>query len=528
MIDFNRPHLTGKEAHYMYQAVYNGKLSGNGEFTKRCQHFFEERYGFKKCLLTTSCTDALEMAAILCDIQPGDEVIVPSYTFVSSALAFVRQGAKIVFADSMERNPNIDADKIEALITPRTKVIVPVHYAGVACDMDKIMDIANRHGLLVVEDAAQAIDSYYGLTPCPPLLKARGDVKSADVMNYSLLEGNAKTMRGMPTDAEMVLWEQIRNNQLGQKFRRQHVIGNYIADFVCLAKQLIVEVDGEYHLSKEQQASDTERDAWLREQGYQVIHFTNEQVLYQTEYVLHTIKEALLPSPSPRLQERGSRGEARPLGGIGHLAAFSFHETKNIIAGEGGMLVINDERFIRRAEIIWEKGTNRAEFFRGEVNKYGWVDTGSSFLPSEVVAAFLWAQLECLDEIQARRKKLWNLYYDMLSQPPLSFRRGDGGEARGEASLPDLPPYATNNAHMFYLVCQSLEERTELIKRLKENDIQAVFHYLSLHSSPYYQDKHDGRDLPECDRYADCLVRLPLYYDLKEEDVERICKLIIR
>lgn len=262
-IPFNKPYLTGREAHYMYQAVMKGKLSGNGEFTKRCQSFFEERYGFKKCLLTTSCTDALEMAAILCDIQPGDEVIVPSYTFVSSALAFVREGAKIVFADSMERNPNIDAEKIEALITPKTKVIVPVHYAGVACDMDKIMEIANKYNLIVVEDAAQAIDSYY---------------------------------------------------------------------------------------------------------------------------------------------------KGRPLGSIGHLSAFSFHETKNIIAGEGGMLAINDERFIRRAEIIWEKGTNRAEFFRGEVNKYGWVDTGSSFLPSEVVAAFLWAQLEELDNIQNRRKLLWNRY----------------------------------------------------------------------------------------------------------------------
>ena len=260
-IPFNKPYLTGREAHYMYQAVMKGKLSGNGEFTKRCQSFFEERYGFKKCLLTTSCTDALEMAAILCDIQPGDEVIVPSYTFVSSALAFVREGAKIVFADSMQRNPNIDAEKIEALITPKTKVIVPVHYAGVACDMDKIMQIANKYNLIVVEDAAQAIDSYY---------------------------------------------------------------------------------------------------------------------------------------------------KERPLGSIGHLSAFSFHETKNIIAGEGGMLAINDERFIRRAEIIWEKGTNRAEFFRGEVNKYGWVDTGSSFLPSEVVAAFLWAQLEELDNIQNRRKLLWN------------------------------------------------------------------------------------------------------------------------
>ncbi len=368
-IPFNKPHLTGKEAHYMYQAVYNGKLSGNGEFTKRCQQFFEDNYGFKKCLLTTSCTDALEMAAILCDIQPGDEVIVPSYTFVSSALAFVRQGAKIVFADSMERNPNIDAEKIEALITPRTKVIVPVHYAGVACDMDRIMEIAEKHSLLVVEDAAQAIDSYY---------------------------------------------------------------------------------------------------------------------------------------------------KGRPLGTIGHLSCFSFHETKNIISGEGGMLGINDARFIRRAEIIWEKGTNRAEFFRGEVNKYGWCDIGSSFLPSEVVAAFLWAQLESLDEIQAKRKLLWNKYYELLK--PLA--------EKGRFRLPVIPDYATNNAHMFYLVCNNLEERTALIKKLKENDILAVFHYLSLHSSEYYKDKHDGRPLPECDRYADCLVRLPMYYDLDKNDVERICEVI--
>ena len=370
-IPFNKPHLTGKEAHYMYQAVAEGKLSGNGAFTKRCQQFFEERYGFKKCLLTTSCTDALEMAAILCDIQPGDEVIVPSYTFVSSALAFVRAGAKIIFADSMAENPNIDAEKIEALITSRTKVIVPVHYAGVACDMDRIMEIANKHNLIVVEDAAQAIDSYY---------------------------------------------------------------------------------------------------------------------------------------------------KDRPLGAIGHLSAFSFHETKNIIAGEGGMLCINDERFIRRAEIIWEKGTNRAEFFRGEVNKYGWVDTGSSFLPSEVIAAFLWAQLEHLDEIQSRRKHLWELYHSNLSSLALS--------PNSLIALPGLPEYATNNAHMFYLVCNSLEERTALIKHLKDNGVLAVFHYLSLHSSPYYMDKHDGRALPECDRYADCLVRLPMYYDLKDEDVVEISRLI--
>ena len=370
-IPFNKPHLTGKEAHYMYQAVAEGKLSGNGAFTKKCQHFFEERYGFKKCLLTTSCTDALEMAAILCDIQPGDEVIVPSYTFVSSALAFVRAGAKIIFADSMEENPNIDAELIEALITPRTKVIVPVHYAGVACDMDRIMEIAEKHNLIVVEDAAQAIDSYY---------------------------------------------------------------------------------------------------------------------------------------------------KGRPLGSIGHLSAFSFHETKNIISGEGGMLCINNERFIRRAEIIWEKGTNRAEFFRGEVNKYGWVDTGSSFLPSEVIAAFLWAQLEQLDDIQSRRKHLWDLYYSCLTPLALS--------PNSLIALPGLPEYATNNAHMFYLVCNNLEERTKLIKHLKDNGILAVFHYLSLHSSPYYQDKHDGRALPECDRYADCLVRLPMYYELKDEGIFEMCKLI--
>lgn len=384
-IPFNKPHLTGKEAHYMYQAVYNGKLSGNGEFTKKCQQFFETRYGFKKCLLTTSGTDALEMCAMLCDLKPGDEVIVPSYTFVSTALAFLREGAKVVFADSMKRNPNLDAATIESLITPRTKVIVPVHYAGVACDMDAIMSIAQKHNLLVVEDAAQAIDSYY--------------------------------------------------------------------------------------------------------------------------------KSSIINHKSPM-----------PLGSIGHLAAFSFHETKNITAGgEGGLLVVNDERFIRRAEIIWEKGTNRAEFFRGVVNKYGWVDMGSSFLPAEINAAFLWAQLENLDEIQNKRKSLWNCYYERLSLLGENLRK-EAGDA--PFSLPDIPDYASNNAHMFYLVFPSLETRTALIKHLKENDILAVFHYLSLHSSAYYKDKHDGRALPECDRYADTLVRLPMYYDLELEDVERICKCI--
>ncbi|MBR2167493.1 MAG: dTDP-4-amino-4,6-dideoxygalactose transaminase [Paludibacteraceae bacterium] len=378
-IPFNKPHLTGKEAHYMYQAVFHGQLCGNGEYTKKCQQFFEERYGFKKCLITTSGTDALEMCAMLCNLKPGDEVIIPSYTFVSTALAFLREGAKVVFADSMKRNPNLDAETIEALITPHTKVIVPVHYAGVACDMDRIMEIANRHNLLVVEDAAQAIDSYY---------------KS-----------------------------QMTNGK-----------------------------------------------------------------------------------------------SQMPLGSIGHLAAFSFHETKNITAGgEGGLLVVNDERFIRRAEILWEKGTNRAEFFRGAVNKYGWVDMGSSFLPAEINAAFLWAQLENLDEIQTKRKALWNKYYELLK--PLA--------EKGYFMLPDLPDYVSNNAHMFYLVFPSLEKRTALIQHLKSNNISAVFHYLSLHSSQYYKDKHDGRELPECDRYADTLVRLPMYYDLEIADVVRICGCIV-
>lgn len=370
MIPFNKPFLTGKEAHYMYQAVYTGKLSGNGVFTKKCQAFFEHKYGFKKALMTTSCTDALEMAAILCDVKPGDEVIVPSYTFVSSALAFVRQGAKIVFADSCVNNPNIDADKIESLITDKTKVIVPVHYAGVACDMDKIMEIAHKYNLLVVEDAAQSIDSYY---------------------------------------------------------------------------------------------------------------------------------------------------KGRPLGSIGHLAAFSFHETKNVISGEGGLLAINDERFIRRSEIIWEKGTNRSEFFRGEVNKYGWVDTGSSFLPSEIISAFLYAQLENIEMIQNRRKNIWQQYYEGLNELA----------KKGCFCLPNIPEYATNNAHMFYLVCRSMEERSSLIKYLKDNGVWAVFHYLSLHLSDYNKKNSNNiPELPYCDRFADCLVRLPMFYELKDEEVSLIIALI--
>ncbi len=373
MIPFNKPYLTGKETHYIYDAVNSGKISGNGKYTQLCQDFFEKRYGFKKVLLTTSCTDALEMAAILANIEPGDEVIIPSYTFVSTAIAFIRQGAKIVFADSYSNNPNIDADAIELLITNKTKAIVPVHYAGVACDMDKIMELSKKYNLLVIEDAAQAIDSFY----------------------------------------------------------------------------------------------------------------------------------------------IGKDGVKRALGSIGHLAAFSFHETKNIISGEGGMLTINDSRFIQRAEIVWEKGTNRAEFFRGEVNKYGWVDTGSSFLPSEVIAAFLWAQIENLEDIQNRRKLLWDTYFKSLKtiESP-------------NFNLPEVPGYATNNAHMFYILCSSIAFRTTLINALKENGLHSVFHYLSLHSSEFYKNKHDGRELRNSDNFSDCLVRLPMFYELNIVDIEKAASII--
>jgi len=369
MIDFNKPFLTGKETEYIKQAVESGKISGDGIFTKKCHQFFEGKYGFKKALLTTSCTDALEMAAILINIQPGDEVIIPSYTFVSTANAFVLRGARIVFADSNTKNPNLDADLIEALITPKTKAIVPVHYAGIACDMDKIMALADKYNLFVVEDAAQAIDSFY---------------------------------------------------------------------------------------------------------------------------------------------------KGKPLGSIGHLATFSFHETKNLISGEGGMLAINDEQFINRAEVIREKGTNRSQFFRGEVDKYGWVDVGSSFLPSEIISAFLYAQIENLEKIQSKRKAIWDQYYNNLFE--VATQNGIG--------LPFIPDYATNNAHMFYLICQNLEQRTGLINYLKENGVLSVFHYLSLETSPFYREKHDGRKLINSDKYTNCLVRLPMFYDLANSQVDYICGLI--
>jgi dTDP-4-amino-4,6-dideoxygalactose transaminase len=368
-IPFNKPFLTGNETKYIEEAVYSMKISGDGMFTKKCHLFFEEKYGFHKCLLTTSCTDALEMAAILIDIQAGDEVIMPSYTFVSTANAFVLRGAKIIFADSLPNHPNIDVSKIEALITPKTRAIVPVHYGGVACDMDAIMALAHKYKLYVIEDAAQAIDSYY---------------------------------KGLP------------------------------------------------------------------------------------------------------------------LGGIGHLAAFSFHETKNIISGEGGMLVINDEQFAHRAEIIREKGTNRSQFYRGEVDKYGWMDIGSSFLPSDIIAAFLFAQLENLNKIQQKRIAHWNSFYDKLK--PLADKN--------LFKLLDCDEEKTNNGHLFALIMPNLDERSQLIEYMRSKGILAVFHYLSLHKSPFYQEKHDGRTLENCDKFSDTLIRLPFYYELTQQEIELICSSI--
>lgn len=364
-IPFNSPHFTGREAHNASLVGIYGKLSGNGVFTQQCHTFFENRYNFRKVLLTTSCTDALEMAALLANITSGDEIIMPSFTFVSTANAFVLRGAKIVFADSQTNSPNIDPESLPALITPQTRAIVVVHYSGVACDMDRIMAIANEYNLFVIEDAAHAIDSFY---------------------------------------------------------------------------------------------------------------------------------------------------KGRALGSIGHFGTLSFHETKNIICGEGGMLAINDERFVKRSEIIWEKGTNRAAFYRGEVNKYGWVDIGSSFLPSELTAAFLYGQLEDLDNIQTKRIRIWEWYFAALR--PLADA--------GYIELPVVPAFATQNGHLFYLLTKGMRQRDALIQHLNKHGIQAVFHYLPLHASPYFHNRHDGRLLTNADRYAACIVRLPFYYDLKEEQIKKI------
>jgi dTDP-4-amino-4,6-dideoxygalactose transaminase len=353
MIPFNKPFFCGKELQYIQDAVSAGKISGNGMFTKKCHAFFERRYHFNKVLLTTSCTDALEMAAILCDIQPGDEVIAPSYTFVSTVNPFVMRGARIVFCDVYPTHPNMDHQLIEALITERTRVIVLTHYAGVACDMDAIMSISEKYSLILVEDAAHAIDSYY---------------------------------------------------------------------------------------------------------------------------------------------------KDRPLAGLGHLGAFSFHETKNLISGEGGMLVINDAKMIERAEVLWEKGTNRTRFFRGEIQKYEWVDIGSSFLPSDIIAAFLYAQLENLQVIQDKRKQVWSAYKDGLKEL----------EERGLISLPYLPDHATNNAHMFYIILPDIFQRDALIDYLAKAGIMAIFHYVPLHTSRFYTSRHGESLLPCTDYFSERLFILPV------------------
>lgn len=366
MIPFNKPYMTGRELWYIAQAHTNGHLAGDGMFTKNCHAWLEARTGGSKALLTHSCTAALEMAVILADIQPGDEVIMPSYTFVSTANAFVLRGGVPVFVDIRRDTLNIDESKIEAAITPRTKAIVPVHYAGVACEMDTIMDIAQRHKLLVIEDAAQGIMSTY---------------------------------------------------------------------------------------------------------------------------------------------------KGKPLGSIGHLGAYSFHETKNIIAGEGGALLINDERFAERAEIIREKGTNRSQFFRGQVDKYTWVDTGSSYLPGEVIAAFLWAQMEEADGITLRRLAIWEHYHESLASL----------EMAGLLRRPIVTENCQHNAHMYYILLESLAQRTEFIQKLSEQKINSVFHYVPLHSSP--AGTKYGRVsgvLKNTEELSDRLLRLPLWIGITEQQQAKV------
>jgi dTDP-4-amino-4,6-dideoxygalactose transaminase len=369
-IPFNSPYLTGKETAYIMEAVRFQHLSGNGYFTKKVHQFFKVRYGFPFCLLTTSCTDALEMAALLLRIAPGDEVILPSYTFVSTANAFALRGAKLVFADTTAQYPNISAEAIAPLITDKTKAVVVVHYAGAACDMRAIKELCDGHRLFLVEDAAQAIDGYF---------------------------------------------------------------------------------------------------------------------------------------------------DGQPLGSFGDIACFSFHETKNIHCGEGGLLVVNRAEFRERAEILWEKGTNRSAFFRGQVDKYNWVDLGSSFLPSELNAAFLFAQLEALPEIQSRRKSIWKQYYESLAPfQHLGF------------SLPQVTDTASGNSHLFFLCCADIDERDELIAYLKQHQVMAVFHYISLHNSPYFKEKHPAnRPLPHTDHFSDTLLRLPFYVNLSEAAISTITDTII-
>lgn len=370
MIHFSKPAFIGNEEKYLKEALTNQRLSGDGPFTKKCHEWFEKQIGTKKALLTTSCTHALEMAAILLDVKEGDEIIMPSYTFVSTANAFVLRGAKIVFVDIRPDTMNIDETQIEQAITDKTKVIVPVHYAGVACEMDKIMQIAKKYNLYVVEDAAQAITSTY---------------------------------------------------------------------------------------------------------------------------------------------------KGKILGTIGDLGTYSFHDTKNITSGEGGILLINNEKFKERAEIIREKGTNRSQFFRGEIDKYGWQDVGSSFLPSELNAALLFAQLENVDKIQEKRISLWNKYYEFLKDL----------EKKEFIELPRVPNDCTHNAHIFYIKCKDINERTNLINHLRSNGIYSVFHYVPLHSSSagIKFGKFIGDDFYTTIE-SERILRLPLHYNLLEENIKEIANIV--
>ncbi|MBM3329690.1 MAG: dTDP-4-amino-4,6-dideoxygalactose transaminase [Calditrichaeota bacterium] len=370
-IPFNRPFIAGKELYYIAQAVQSGHLAGDGAFTRNCHRWLEEHLGVRKVLLTHSCTAALEMAALLAEIEPGDEVIIPAFTFVSTANAFVLRGARIRFVDVRDDTLNLDEGKLEAAITPASRAVVPVHYAGVGCEMDAVMEIARRHSLLVIEDAAQGVGAYY---------------------------------------------------------------------------------------------------------------------------------------------------KERPLGSIAPLAALSFHETKNYISGEGGALCINDDKFIERAEIVREKGTNRSRFFRGQVDKYTWVDIGSSFLPSELIAAFLYAQLEESESISERRMAIFNRYADAFK----TFAQ------QGRVRPPYVPPHCRHNAHMFYLILESESVRDRLIAHLREEGILAVFHYLPLHLSPMGLKWRAGEgSLPVTESISRRLVRLPFYYDLDPADQDRVVEAVV-
>jgi len=365
LIPFNKPYIPLASFVHIIRDALSGSVAGNGKYTKKCHGLFERQFGFAKVLMTTSCTDALEMTAFLAGIGPGDEVIVPSFAYMSDANAFLARGAGIVFADTLGSIPNIDPDEIDRLITPKTKAILVVHYAGQACEMDRILKSAADHGLFVIEDAAHAIGSYY-------------------------------------------------------------------------------------------------------------------------------------------------RG--KPLGTLGDFGTISFHETKNIISGEGGLLIVNDTRYSARAEILWEKGTDRVSFSRGEKDKYRWVDIGSSYLPPDLVAAMLYPQVAGFQRIQSVRKRLWWNYYNLLK--PL--------EEQGFLKCPVVPGYATVNGNMFYITLESRESRDGLMAYLKKEGVTALFHYLPLHSSPYFAEKHDGRRLPNADRFSATILRLPFYNSLQKSGVKYI------